>query len=77
MFMKGRNEENKGRNTGLQLGEHVVKHTLVQEVGCYTYKIFSTDNLMFTWPLNQSVLEPYLNWSRHSLLLITDIIYST
>jgi len=58
MSLKGNNEENKGRNTRMQLGEHAVKHTLVQEVGCYTYKTFSPDNLMFTWQLNQSVLKP-------------------
>jgi len=77
MFLKGRNEENKGRNTGMQLGEHAVKHTPVQDDGCCTYKIFSPDNLMFTWPLKQSVSEPYLNWACHSVLLITDIIYCT
>jgi len=59
-FLKGGNEKNKGRNTRMQLGEHAVKHTLVQEARCYTYKTFSPDNLMLTWPLNQSVSEPYL-----------------
>jgi len=74
MFLKGRNEENKGRNTGMQLGERAVKHTPVQKGGCYTYKTFSQDNLMFTWPLNQSISEPYLNWSCHSFLLTNDMI---
>jgi len=74
-FLTGRNEENKGRNTRMQLSEHSVKHTLVQEVECYTYKTFSPDNLMFTWPLNRSVIEPYLNWACHSVLLTNDIIY--
>lgn len=41
MFLKRRNEENKRRNTGMQLGEQAAQHTLVQEVGCYTYKTFS------------------------------------
>jgi hypothetical protein len=77
MLLKGKNEENKERKTGMQLGERAVKHTLVQEVGCYTYKTFSPDNLMFIWPLNQSVSEPYLNWACHSVLLTTDIIYCT
>jgi hypothetical protein len=55
MFLKGRNEENNARNIGMQLGEHAVKLILVQEVACYTYNTFSRDNLMFTWPMMQSV----------------------
>jgi hypothetical protein len=77
MFLKERNDENKKRNTGMQLGEHAVQHTLAQDVACYTYNTFSRHNLMFTWPLNQSISETYLNWTCHAVLSTTDIIYCT